>query len=91
MPETYKINKDKIASRIINGEVVLLNLDSGFYYSLNKTGSEIWQYLQEGKSVEEIQALLMKKYESQSGDLRKDILALIGDLLKEKIIAKRHD
>lgn len=89
MPVTYKVNKDKVASRIINEEAVLLNLDNGFYYSLNKTGSEIWQYLQEGRSVEEILRILEKKYATAAGLLKKDILVLINDMLKEKLIVKK--
>ena len=87
MAGAYKIDKDKVASRIINEEAVLLNLDNGFYYSLNKTGSEIWQYLEEGKALEEILLILEKKYDT-AGNLKKDIVALINDLLKEKLITK---
>lgn len=84
----YKINKDKVASRIINGEAVLLNLDNGFYYSLNKTGSEVWQCLQEGKNTDEIIALLEKTYSQDEAKLKKDVTSLINDLAKEELIAK---
>lgn len=84
----YRINKNKVASRIINGEAVLLNLDNGFYYSLNNTGSEVWQYLQEGKSSDEIISIFERKYTRDISRLKKDIASLLADLTKEELIAK---
>ncbi len=88
MAGVYRINKDKVASRVINGEAVLLNLNSGFYYSLNKTGSEVWQYLQEGKAIDEIIALLNKIYSLDEKKLKKDVESLVNDLTKEELISK---
>jgi len=84
----YKINKDKIVYRIINKEAVLLNLESGVYYSLNKTGADIWQYINEGKCLDEILDSLEARHKINRQKLKRDLLALIKDLEREKLIAK---
>lgn len=39
--EIYRIDKDNVTHRILDGEAVILNLDSGDYYSLNEVGTKI--------------------------------------------------
>jgi hypothetical protein len=41
----FTINKN-IAHEIIDGEAIIVNLENGNYYSLNKTGAEIWNFIE---------------------------------------------
>jgi len=84
----FKINKGKIAYRIINSEAVILNLDNGIYYSLNKTGALIWQLIEKGNDLEEISGHLAEKFDAKEEVVKKDIKALIVDLAKENLIEK---
>ncbi len=84
----FKINKDKIAYRLIEGEAIILNLVSGFYYSLNKTGTLIWQLIENGKNLKEIAPYLAKEFNVKEEELKRDIKALIIDLEKEGLIEK---
>ncbi|HDY70854.1 MAG TPA: PqqD family protein, partial [Nitrospirae bacterium] len=38
----FRINKPHVINEIIDGEVVILNLDTGNYYSMDKAGADIW-------------------------------------------------
>lgn len=44
---TYHINQAIVRWRIVDEEAVLINIENTFYYSLNKTGTLIWQLLLE--------------------------------------------
>ena len=86
----WKIDKDKITYRIIDGEAVMLNLDSGYYYSLNRVGTDIWKMIDEGKEFESILNCLEQDYcQVEKRDLKKDVVALLDDLKKEKLIEER--
>jgi hypothetical protein len=84
----YTIDSDKIAWRIVDGEAVILNLETGLYYSLDKVGTRAWQFLSEKKSCKETMDLLVDEYEVEKDIITKDLLALIDDLEKEELIEK---
>ena len=68
----YTIDNDKITYRIIDGEAVILNVDNGYYYSLNEVGTRVWENINKGKSLEEIISLLKKEYQVPEKQLRSD-------------------
>ena len=41
----YEICAPEVVAEVFDGEIVILNLTSGCYYSLNPTGGMIWQAL----------------------------------------------
>src|SRR5690606_38025396 len=43
-------------------EIVLLQLDSGLYFSLENVGTRIWQLIQEPVSVEEVVATVNREF-----------------------------
>lgn len=44
----FRINEPEVIAEEIEGEVIILNFDSGSYYSLNENAMEIWHLLQAG-------------------------------------------
>ena len=48
--KSFKVNSPKVLSAAIDSEVVIVNLDSGDYYSLLKTGVEVWSAIEKGMS-----------------------------------------
>jgi len=43
----YLVNKNNATWRILEEEAVIINNETSFYYSLNKTGTYIWNLLVE--------------------------------------------
>ncbi len=82
----YQINKDSITYRIIDGEAVILNLDNGYYYSLNKIGTWIWEAINKQNNLNEILNFLKEEYQVPERQLKSDILVLIKDLEKEELV-----
>lgn len=86
----YSVNTEKIVWRNIDGEAVILNMDTGAYYSLNKTGSLIWALLCEGKALEDIITHLSDTYEIPEKRARTDILSAIDDFKKESLVIPKE-
>ncbi len=82
----YKINKDDVTSRAIGDEEVVLNLENGFYYSLNEVGRGVWQLMNDGKTLGEIVKTLKETYQIPEARLEKDIDEIVQDLEKEGLI-----
>ncbi|ELS05342.1 Coenzyme PQQ synthesis protein D (PqqD) [Xenococcus sp. PCC 7305] len=72
-------------------EVVILNLKSEAYYSLNAVGAEIWNLIQEPKSVSEIVISLGNKYEIDEQKCESDLLSLLNELSAIELIEVSQD
>jgi hypothetical protein len=81
----FTINKN-IAHEIIDGEAVIINFDNGNYYSLNKTGAEIWNFIEKKATLMEIVDDLAARYGGNKVEIEKSISLLLADLEKETLI-----
>ena len=83
----FKINKN-VLWKVVDNEVVLVNSKNDEYSYLNTTGAEVWQMIAEGVSQSEIVKKLSGEYDTSPETIKKDIDAIIDDLIKSKLIAK---
>ena len=72
------------------GELVLLQLDTGFYYGLDEIGSRCWGLLvTEGLSIGDAAAKISAEYEVGVAQAQEDLLALVVSLEKSKLVCLR--
>src|SRR3990170_3923879 len=85
-----KVNYDNATWRILDGEAVIINNETSFYYSLNQTGTYIWNLLLEKElSLEEIIEKVSIYYQQIKEDIIDDIKKVLDDLVEEKLIKGR--
>ena len=77
---------EKIIAREIHGETVLLNKESGDYFSLNGVGTDIYNCISEGMEIEEIADFLLDRYDLEYKVLQQDVISLVTELKEKKII-----
>lgn len=65
----------------VEGESVMMHLDLGRYFTLNRVGTEIWNRLRAGKSVAEICDELETLYDAPPGRIRAETLELVDTLV----------
>jgi coenzyme PQQ synthesis protein D (PqqD) len=68
------------------GDTVLLQLDSKTYYSLNGTGTQIWDGLKQGVPLPEISRRLQARFAVESERADRSVLALVEDLLQHQLV-----
>lgn len=81
-----KVNHTKVVSEMIDGETVIINLDSGSYYSLDGAGAQVWELLCQGDIVSQVIQRLVDAYGESVERIRTDIDPLIAELLAEGLI-----
>ena len=77
---------DQVVAREVGEEVVILNLDTGAYFGLDRVGARIWHHLSEGNALNEICDLMAEEFGAPREDLERDILELANDLESENLI-----
>lgn len=70
----------------MDGEVVMLSIQNSEYYGLNEIGSQIWEMIAQPVKVEKIIDGLMKDYEVNRQQAETDILPLLEELKRKKIL-----
>ncbi|MCX6383220.1 MAG: PqqD family protein [Actinobacteria bacterium] len=80
------IVNDKIVAREIQGETVLLNKETGDYFSLNTVGTEIFNCICKGMEIEVIVDFLLDKYDVEYDTFKQDVVSLVSELSEKKII-----
>jgi hypothetical protein len=62
MGKTFRISVQFVASEVIDGEAVMVDLRSGNYFSATGSGGWIWRNLETGRSYLQILQLLTVRY-----------------------------
>ncbi|MEW6206964.1 MAG: PqqD family protein [Acidobacteriota bacterium] len=81
-----KINASKVAHQIIDGEVIMINLDTGSYYSLDKAGAAAWSLIEKQISVRSLVEHIAVRYEGDCSEIERAITSLIENLREENLI-----
>jgi hypothetical protein len=87
----YGISKPQIIREQFDEEVVIVDLDSGNYYSLSGAGGEVWSGLEKGASQAEIVARLHALYEAEETVIAAAIDSLLTELQSEDLISARSE
>lgn len=82
----FRINSPKVISNSVGGEVIIINLDSGFYYSLNSSAGALWEALLQGFGAAEICETLRKMEHPLAAAGSLTIEKFIDELLQEELI-----
>jgi hypothetical protein len=76
---TYRPGPDVLA-RSVGDELVLLDLASEQYFSLDPVGAAMWEALMEAPTLVEARDALLKEWEVPAEELAGDLLELCQDL-----------
>ena len=69
-----------VVSRELDGEAVILNLESGVYFGLDPIGTRIWQLCQEFASIRSVWEAMQKEFDESPETLHADLLAFVDEL-----------
>jgi hypothetical protein len=82
----FKINTSQVVHETIDGETILLNLESGSYFSLDSLGGIIWEFLEADVSPGKIIEELKRQFQSQENEIESSVEKFICDLVGENLV-----
>jgi hypothetical protein len=87
MITVHSIPGDAVAWREVDGEFVLISVETTRYYSLNSTGSDVWRILLEGpQTATAIGAVLSARHGRERAATDAEVEALLDDLRGEGLL-----
>ena len=84
--QRFRVNTPTVTHEIIEGEAVIINLDTGNYYSLVETGSLIWSLVDRGASASEVQNLIQQGFQGDAMNIDRGVHELLAQLQQENLI-----
>ncbi len=82
----FRISGPQIIHETIDEEVIIINLDNGNYYSLDKVGAEIWGLVESGATVRETAEAITHRYEGSRAVIETAVNQLIAEFQQEDLI-----
>jgi len=82
----FKINQPFVVSELVDGEAVIMNLQSGNYYSARHSGALLWDWIEKGVSQGDMPAGLARVYAGDPTDIERGVAAFIDSLIEQELI-----
>ena len=77
----------EVLSQEVDGETVLLDLESESYFGLDEVGTRIWQLVNDGKNLQAVLETLLDEYDVDGQKLKKDLQVHIAHLVEAGLIS----
>ena len=80
------VTSQSVVRAELEGEAILLNLETGIYFGLDQLGNEIWTALQQGVSEDDILSRLLDEYDVEPSRLRADMANFLKELHAHRLV-----
>jgi hypothetical protein len=87
----FRLNQPPVIAEAIEGEVMVINLESGAYYSVAGAGAIVWKGLVEGETTAELVAAATSRFDVDRATLAVDVDRFVADLVNEGILVSVDD
>jgi hypothetical protein len=86
--EGFGVDHRQVVYEVIDGEALLIHLDTGTYYSLGGSGPEIWLLLVSGMTLAEARAAMERRHPAQAEAAGAEVERLAEQLLAEGLLRR---
>lgn len=80
-----------VAADVLDDEVVIVDLTTGHYYTIDGTGCEIWRLLTAGVSVGDVISTMTARYSGSPEAIAGHVEGIVGDLLGLGLVVMAGD
>lgn len=89
-PPTHRVPEDVLAAHL-DGEAVLLHMDTKNYYRLNATAAHVFRGLERGLGREALLDGLCAEFDVERGTAAAELDRLLGELSERGLLAAAED
>ncbi len=88
-----RVNTPHVIHETIDGEVIVINLASGNYYSMRGAGLDVWEVVQSspGADPTAIAATVARRFDAPSDVVEREVTAFLEELRREELVAPAED
>jgi hypothetical protein len=87
--DTFVCASSNQVSTRVGDELVILDLDSSRYYSLDPVGARIFELIQQPTPLDAVADAVVAEFEVDAQTARADLLALVDTLVAQNLVEAR--
>jgi hypothetical protein len=84
--QAYRVNTPTVIYDTIDNEVVIVNFDTGSYYSLQDAGADAWNLVDDGATRDQIVDHVVNAYQGDRQSIDQAVTHFLSELEQEKLI-----
>ena len=84
-----QVNTPKVSHENIDGQIMVINFDTGAYYTLQAAALTVWDQLVHGATLEDLVAAVSGAYRGDTAEIRRTVEAFLDELLREDLVVQR--
>lgn len=77
---------DTVFAQEVDGELVLLDMNTENYFGLDSVGMDIWKAIEEKKVLKDVLELLLTQYDVEEEVLKKDLFTFVEKLQESGLV-----
>lgn len=87
-PDSIYQRSPNATHQTVAGEAILIDLNTGSYYSLNETGTWLWEHLDGTRTIGELamELAIACDIPDQAEMVQGDLLELVSNLAQERLV-----
>lgn len=82
----FTLRAGRVVDEVIDGEVIIIQLERGTYFSLGGSGAQVWALLKAGADRDSVIAVLEAGHSSEPGEVDGAVDALLDELVGEEVL-----
>ena len=90
-PNTTIAQTKELVSSDLDGETVLLSIETGKYYNMDPIGSRIWELIEEPLSVSKLCDILLNEFEVERKQCEQEVVAFLNKLAGDRLVQVLED
>lgn len=83
---TFAVNYPNVVAEVFEGEVVVVDLESGQYFSLAGTGAAIWSEVIGGRTIEQVAQAVVDTHDTGDVDVLAETIRFVAQLLEQNLV-----
>jgi len=87
MNSVYRVNGPRVIFENIEGELILVHMERGTYYSTDEIGAELWSLIEAQSSVSDMCDVLASRYDAQPTEIADAVARFLARLMEEDLVA----
>jgi hypothetical protein len=76
---------DQVSSEL-DGDAVILNLNSGVYFGLDPVGARVWELLQQPRTIDEIRGAMLHEFDVDPDQCHRDLVELLEQMRTKGLV-----
>src|SRR5689334_13485271 len=84
--QVFRVNTPQVVCEMIDGEVVIVHLEKGYYYSLLKTGADVWSRIERRIDCYSLIQEMTQAYDGSAEEIATAIDEFLENLQREELI-----